>query len=129
MAEEIGRDDTDLRLPEAGIPREVLPLVRAVNDALDRLDAGFRAQRELPLTRPMSCARRWRSYGRKSSTLDDREVAAPLRHDVENMSRLVNQLLEISELRRPSSSPMRTISRTSLWSRPKVAAFLAPLAC
>ena len=32
--------------PKTAMPREVLPLVRAVNQALDRLEEGFRGQRE-----------------------------------------------------------------------------------
>lgn len=41
-------DDRDARLPTAGVPREVLPLVQAVNAALDRLDQGYeRRQRFL----------------------------------------------------------------------------------
>jgi hypothetical protein len=31
------------------MPRDVLPLVQAVNEALDRLEHGFTAQRLLPL--------------------------------------------------------------------------------
>ena len=98
LAEEIGPDHTELRLPQAGMPREVLPLVRAVNDALDRLDAGFRAQREFTadaaheLRTPLAILRT------QIDMIEDLEVAEPLRHDVESMSRLVNQLLEISEL-------------------------------
>ncbi len=126
MAEEIGPDHTDLRLPEAGIPREVLPLVRAVNDALDRLDAGFRAQREFTadaaheLRTPLAILRT------QIDMLDDREVAAPLRHDVENMSRLVNQLLEISELETLVVAEDEIADIAAIAA--EVAAFLAPLA-
>ena len=126
LAEEIGPDHTDLRLPEAGMPREVLPLVRAVNDALDRLDAGFRAQREFTadaaheLRTPLAILRT------QIDMLDDREVAAPLRHDVENMSRLVNQLLEISELETLVVAEDEIADIVAIAA--EVAAFLAPLA-
>jgi len=126
LAEEIGPDHTDLRLPEAGMPREVLPLVRAVNDALDRLDAGFRAQREFTadaaheLRTPLAILRT------QIDMLDDREVAAPLRHDVENMSRLVNQLLEISELETLVVAEDEIADIAAIAA--EVAAFLAPLA-
>ena len=98
LAGEIGPDRMELRLPEAAMPLEVLPLVRAVNRALDRLDAGFRAQREFTadaaheLRTPLAILRT------QIDMIEDREIAEPLRHDVESMSRLVNQLLEISEL-------------------------------
>ena len=46
LVERIGPLRTDLRLPETAMPREVQPLVHAVNQALDRLDEGFRSQRE-----------------------------------------------------------------------------------
>ncbi len=126
LAEEIGPEHTDLRLPEAGMPREVLPLVRAVNDALDRLDVGFRAQREFTadaaheLRTPLAILRT------QIDMLDDREVAAPLRHDVENMSRLVNQLLEISELETLVVAEDEIADIVAIAA--EVAAFLAPLA-
>src|SRR5260370_34522057 len=44
IASEIGPTRTGLRLPTAEIPREVRPLVSAVNQALDRLEKGFRIQ-------------------------------------------------------------------------------------
>src|SRR3954447_6642477 len=41
----IGPDSVSVRLPERGLPREVLPLVHAVNSALARLEDGYWAQR------------------------------------------------------------------------------------
>ena len=126
MAEEIGPDHTDLRLPEVGMPREVLPLVRAVNDALDRLDAGFRAQREFTadaaheLRTPLAILRT------QIDMIADRDVAGPLRHDVESMSRLVNQLLEISELETFVVGEEEVADIVAIAA--EVAAFLAPLA-
>src|SRR5262249_39812294 len=45
-AARIGPTATDIRLPTAGLPRELKPLIAAVNQALERLEHGFRAQRE-----------------------------------------------------------------------------------
>src|SRR5262245_34830420 len=46
VAEGIGTKTSDLRLPIDNVPREVLPLVAAINLALDRLEQGLRSQRE-----------------------------------------------------------------------------------
>ena len=42
----IGPARTDVRLPEQAMPAEIVPLVHAVNQAFDRLEAGYRAQRD-----------------------------------------------------------------------------------
>jgi signal transduction histidine kinase len=126
LAEEIGPNHTELRLPESGMPREVLPLVRAVNDALDRLDAGFRAQREFTadaaheLRTPLAILRT------QIDMIADRDVAGPLRHDVESMTRLVNQLLDISELETFIVGEEEIADIVAIAA--EVAAFLAPLA-
>jgi hypothetical protein len=41
LAQRISRARTDLRLPEVRMPQEVAPLVRAVNEAPERLERGF----------------------------------------------------------------------------------------
>lgn len=126
MAGKIGPDRIDLRLPEANMPLEVLPLVRAVNRALERLDAGFRAQREFTadaaheLRTPLAILRT------QIDMVEDREIAEPLRQDVESMSRLVNQLLEISELDSFFVADGETADIVAIAA--EIAAFLAPLA-
>jgi signal transduction histidine kinase len=126
LAERIGPARTELRLPEEKMPEEVLPLVQAVNRALDRLEAGFRGQREFTadaaheLRTPLAILRT------QVDTIDDRELAESLRNDVENMSRLVNQLLEISEL---DSFVVGADEIADLGAiAAEVAAFIAPLA-
>jgi signal transduction histidine kinase len=126
MAERIGPLRTDLRLPESGMPREVQPLVHAVNQALDRLEEGFRGQREFTadaaheLRTPLAILRT------QIDMIADHKLAQSLRNDVENMSRLVNQLLEMAELEsfvigQDETADLVTVSTG-------VAAFLAPLA-
>ena len=108
------------------MPREVLPLVHAVNQALDRLDEGFRGQREFTadaaheLRTPLAILRT------QIDMIADRELARSLRHDVENMSRLVNQLLEMAELETFVIAADETADLVAVAA--EVAAFLAPIA-
>jgi len=126
LAERIGPLHTELRLPEAEMPREVQPLVHAVNQALDRLEEGFRGQREFTadaaheLRTPLAILRM------QIDMISDRELAQSLRNDVENMSRLVNQLLEMSELETFVIEPSETADLVAVST--EIAGFLAPIA-
>ena len=126
LAERIGPLHTDLRLPEFGMPREVQPLVHAVNQALDRLEEGFRGQREFTadaaheLRTPLAILRA------QIDMIGDRQLAQSLRHDVENMSRLVNQLLEMAELETFVIGPDEIADLAAVSA--EVASFLAPIA-
>ena len=126
LAQRIGPRRTELRLPEAGMPQEVLPLVHAVNAALDRLEEGFRGQREFTadaaheLRTPLTILRT------QIDMIADRVLAQSLRDDVESMSRLVNQLLEMAELETFVIGPGETADLVAVSA--EVAAFLAPIA-
>ncbi|HYM73270.1 MAG TPA: ATP-binding protein [Stellaceae bacterium] len=126
LAEMIDPSHTDLRLPETGMPREIQPLVRAVNHAFDRLEDGLRGQREFTadaaheLRTPLTILRT------QIDMIADRELARALRNDVANMSRLVNQLLELAELDTFAIGRGETADLVALST--EVAAFLAPLA-
>jgi signal transduction histidine kinase len=126
LAENIGPLHTDLRLPEAPMPREVQPLVHAVNQALDRLEEGFRIQREFTadaaheLRTPLTILRT------QIDMIGDAELAQSLRHDVENMSRLVNQLLDMAELDTFVIGDDETADLVAVST--EVASFLAPIA-
>ena len=94
----IGPTSTEVRLPEAAMPTEVVPLVHAVNQALDRLEAGFRAQRDFTadmaheLRTPLTIIRA------RVDSLEPGPLRDELRKDLENMTRIVNQVLDIAEL-------------------------------
>ena len=126
LAERIGPARTELRLPERGMPQEVVPLVRAVNQALDRLEEGFRGQREFTadaaheLRTPLAILRT------QIDMIADRELAKSLRDDIESMSRLVNQLLDIAELETFVISEGEIADLTTIAT--DVAAYIAPLA-
>jgi signal transduction histidine kinase len=94
----IGPQRTELRLPEQSMPAEISPLVHAVNQALDRLEGGFRAQRDFTadmaheLRTPLAIVRA------RVDSLDPGPIREALRVDLVNMTRTVNQVLDIAEL-------------------------------
>jgi signal transduction histidine kinase len=126
LAASIGPARTDVRLPTVGMPREIVPLVLAVNAAFDRLEQGIRVQREFAadaaheLRTPLAILRT------HVDTLSDDATTKALRSDIAGMSRIVNQLLEIAELETLIVGPDQ---RTDLHALAiEVTAFLAPLA-
>jgi signal transduction histidine kinase len=97
-AASIGPTSTDVRLSEQSMPAEIVPLVHAVNEALDRLEAGYRAQREFTadmaheLRTPLAIMRA------RVDTMEDLPLRQSLQTDIVNMTRTVNQVLDIAEL-------------------------------
>lgn len=126
IAETIGPLRADIRLPTKEIPREVRPLVLAVNQALDRLEEGFRVQRDFTadaaheLRTPLSILRT------RMETLEDQQVGKALLNDIEGMTRIINQLLDIAELDSFVIDPHEEADLRMVCT--EVLEFLAPLA-
>ena len=125
-ARNIGPMRTDIRLPVERIPTEILPLVTAVNQAFDRLEDGFRVQRQFTadaaheLRTPLTILRT------RIETLSDQAAVADLCQDIESMARIVGQLLVIAELDTLVVDPSETADLQSVCS--EVIASIAPLA-
>ena len=125
-AKEITPKTTDVRLSAQDIPSEILPLVQAVNQALDRLEAGFRVQREFTadaaheLRTPLTVLRS------RIDALLDRSTAKALHKDIEGMARIVSQLLDIAELETFSIDPSEKADLRAICA--ELAEFAAPLA-
>ena len=105
---------SDLRLPSAGMPSELLPLILAVNEALDRLKTGIKLQREFTadaaheLRTPLAVLRA------RVNSLPDQNSVSALKSDIDVMGHVVSQLLEIAELEdSPSASMSGWICRPS----------------
>jgi signal transduction histidine kinase len=126
MASHIAPARINLRLPTDEIPREIMPLVEAVNSALDRLEQGFRLQREFTadaaheLRTPLAVLRA------RIDTLTNRDVARKLQSDFERMSRMLDQLLEIAELETLVPDPLEQADLQEACAQ--VAAHVAPWA-
>ena len=126
QAESIGPGTTDLRLAVQGVPREIVPLVGAVNSALDRLEKGYSAQQELTadaaheLRTPLAVLRA------HIDTLPDQQLVASLREDAEHMERVVSQLLKVARLDALSvgSGEMADLNEIAV----TIASFMIPLA-
>jgi signal transduction histidine kinase len=80
------------------VPREILPLVGAVNSALDRLDEGLRRQREFNANAAHQLRTPLAVLAANIDTMRDAAAAARLRYDVDLMSRIVTQLLLVAKL-------------------------------
>lgn len=125
-ASNIGPARTHIRLPTEQIPREILPLVTAVNQALDRLEDGFRVQRQFTadaahqLRTPLTILRT------RIETLGDSAARQALHDDIEGMSRIVAQLLEIAELDTLVLDPGETADLRAVCA--EVVGSIAPLA-
>ncbi|MGE5548544.1 MAG: sensor histidine kinase [Solirubrobacterales bacterium] len=126
QAAAIGPAATDLRLPRAGVPREILPLVVAVNSALDRLDEGFRLQREFTADAAHELRTPLAVLSAHIDLLPDRSVADPLRRDLDAMTHLVEQLLRVARVEALVVEPSDQADLAALAC--DVAAYLAPMA-
>jgi signal transduction histidine kinase len=126
LAESISPGNADVRLPMADMPREVLPLVCAMNSALDRLDHGLKRQREFNANAAHQLRTPLAVLMANIDTLGDTAIAGKLRTDVEHMSRIVSQLLLIARLESLSIKLDEVVELNS--TAAEIAAGLAPLA-
>ena len=126
QATEIGPDNVSARLPEDGMPSEVLALVTAVNRALDRLEAEFGVQRAFiadaahELRTPVAVLKAHVGILPQFAGID------ALNEEVNALERLVNQLLDSARLDslKVGSNDKADLNAVAA----DVAAYLAPLA-
>ena len=98
LAAKIDPGNSDVRLPHDGVPDEIVPLVRSVNRALDRLDEGLRHQREFNANAAHQLRTPLAVLAANIDAIKDGEIANKLRYDVDLMTRIVSQLLLVAKL-------------------------------
>lgn len=122
-AEAIQPGGVSMTLSERGLPEDILALVRAVNLAIGRLRAGYRAQEEFAgdmaheLRTPLAVMKA------QLATVDA-AYARELERDLARMERLVEQMLDRARLGRFHVEPGDTIDLRDV--AREAAAFLAP---
>jgi signal transduction histidine kinase len=117
---------TALRLSDDCLPLELAPLVSSVNAALDRLEEGFRHQREFTADAAHELRTPLAVLSAHVDTFADRKSAPALKQDIAAMRRLVDQLLAVAELDAMPFQPTVPTDLSALTA--ELAAQMAPLA-
>jgi signal transduction histidine kinase len=98
-ARSVGGRNLSARLPEGRMPAEIQPLIRAFNDVLQRLEQSFQEQERFiasaahELKTPLALAR-----ARLEAGLNGDAERASLLSNLDNMSRCVQQLLQLAQV-------------------------------
>ena len=102
QARDVGPGNTASRLSPAGLPAEIVPLVEAVNGALDRMAAAFAAERRFTenaaheLRTPLAVLGLRLQRARHAVAGDNKIDWAAIDSDLEQLNRLVSQMLDLA---------------------------------
>lgn len=98
QAQAINFENRSARIDRSKVPQEIIPLVDAFNTALSKLDEGYKRRNRFladaahELRTPIAIART------RADLLADDDVSKQLRSDIDRLSRVAHQLLEMQAI-------------------------------
>lgn len=104
----------DVRLPVKGVPTELAPLVSSFNQALERLEHGYRVQQEFLATAAHELKTPLALISAQLELMPPTEQHNWLLHDVRYMSRQVQQLLLLAEASEQQNYKFITLDVTEI---------------
>lgn len=98
QAAALSSEALDLRLPAQGLPGELAPLVVAFNAGLDRVEAGFLAQRRFTANAAHELRTPLAVLKARCDRVDDDLLREAVMRDIGRMSTIIDQLLAIARI-------------------------------
>jgi signal transduction histidine kinase len=105
QAAAIGPASLAVRLPAGALPSEVEPLAIATNNALDRLEQGFRTQSEFVANVAHELRTPLASLRLRLDAITDVDVAKGMNATLDRAAHVISQLLDLASLERLSIDP------------------------
>jgi two-component system OmpR family sensor kinase len=94
----IGSRTLSVRLEDAGLPAEIVPLVGAINELVERLETGFRRQAEFSANVAHELRTPLATLRMRLDAIEDRGVRDPLNAQVDRLSHVLSQLRDLASL-------------------------------
>lgn len=117
FARSIGPASLDRRLPEGNLPSEIVPLVDAVNMSLQRIESGYRREREFTANAAHELRTPLAVLKANVETLSNLDEVPQLLGELADLERLVTQLLRLAQadnfvLRPDEEADLRSVARS-----------------